>query len=175
MIDCSALLAEFSEFRDGLMEPSRASAVEAHLRICPSCQRYARVVNEGVGEYRAASSVEPSEDFLVRLQERLQLVDLESEIYGRSDSSLTSAGVVVLLALILGASAWIPVLRSSSAVVRLPPVAAHAPGYDVKYAFFRRPTLVVPASPYAQGSQVIFRTTSLNTIAPQAAHAAISR
>src|SRR5690606_5253086 len=121
MIDCSALLAEFSEYRDGVMEPSRAAAVEAHLYSCQSCARYARVVEEGIGQYRAASSIEPSVDFLPRLQERLLLVDLEDRMYGRSDSSVTSAGVVVLLVLLLGTAAWVPILRFRTPELRLPP------------------------------------------------------
>lgn len=158
------------------MEPSRAATVEAHLRSCPSCSRYARVVEQGVGEYRAAFAVEPSVDFIPRLQEQLLVVDLETRMYGRPESSVTSAGVVLALVLLIATAAWIPVLRSRTAAMQLPPIAAHAPGADVFYSLFRNPTLVVPAAPsYVQDGAVIFRHASLDMSAPRAAFAPASR
>ena len=161
MIDCSTLIREFSDYRDGLMEPSRAASVEAHLRMCTSCTRYADVVERGVGEYRALSTIEPSPDFLPRLQDRLHLVDLEARHAYRPDSSLASSGVVVLLVLLIAAAAWAPIVRPRNAVLSLPPIAAHAPE-PAMYSFFRLPTLVVPATgSYSSSAPVMFRHVAL--------------
>jgi anti-sigma factor RsiW len=163
MIDCSTLIRDFSDYRDGLMEPSRAASVEAHLRECESCSRYADVVERGVDVYRGFSTIEPSPDFLSRLEDRLHLVDLEARRAYRPDSSLASSGVVVLLVLLMAAAAWAPVVRLRTPVHSLPPIAAHAPEPpSAIYSFFRQPTLVVPpAGSYRTGSSVVFRNVAL--------------
>lgn len=177
MIDCSDLLREFSDYRDGLMEPSRAASVEAHLRVCESCSRYAEVVERGVGEYRAISTVEPSADFLSRLQNRVFEVDLETRYASRSDSSLASSGVVVVLILLMAAAAWAPLIRARNPVLSLPPIAAHAPEPPAAmYSFFRLPTLVVPATgSYSASSPVMFRHVALDAPVARVTQTAIPR
>jgi anti-sigma factor RsiW len=177
MIDCSTLIREFSDYRDGLMGPSRAASVEAHLRVCPSCSRYAEVVERGVGEYRNFSTIEPSADFLSRLQDRLHLVDVETRYASRSDSSLAAGGVVVILVLLMAAAAWAPLARPRNAVLSLPPIAAHAPEPTAAmYSFFRRPTLVVPGTgSYSGPSPVMFRHVALEAPIARATRTATPR
>src|SRR5687768_4144957 len=118
MIDCSDLLREYSDYTDGLMEPSRELLVEAHLNSCPSCARYADVVERGIGQLRSLPSLDPSPDFLPRLQSRLYTLE-ETDPWSSGNSSHASTGVVVLLVFLMAAAAWAPVLRYERSVVRL--------------------------------------------------------
>ncbi len=177
MIDCSTLIREFSDYRDGLMGPSRAASVEAHLHVCQSCSRYVEVVERGVGEYRTYSAIEPSADFLSRLQDRLHVVDIEARYASRSDSSLAASGVVVFLVLLLAAAAWAPLVRPRNAVLSLPPIAAHAPEpTPAMYSFFRLPTLIVPAAgSYSAPAPVMFRHVALEAPIARATRTATPR
>ena len=47
-LECSEFLARFSEFHDELMEGDERGLLHEHHETCPSCRRYARVVDEGV-------------------------------------------------------------------------------------------------------------------------------
>jgi anti-sigma factor RsiW len=177
MIDCSTLIREFSDYRDGLMGPPRAASVEAHLRVCASCSRYVEVVERGVGEYRTYSTIDPSADFLSRLQDRLHVVDIETRYASRPNSSLAASGVVVVLVLLMAAAAWAPLARPRNAVLSLPPIAAHAPEpASAMYSFFRLPTLVVPATgSYSTASPVMFRHVALEAPIARATRTAIPR
>jgi hypothetical protein len=149
------------------MEAGRMDAMEAHLAGCPSCARYDRVVSEGVEELLGVGELEPSYDFLPRLQHRLYNMEEEAARWSRRDRSGTSVGFVALLALLIAAAAWLPLMRSQVAVVELPPVAATAPrtSSDASiHALFRagpllgpEPRQVVAPAPNAAASTVFFR------------------
>jgi hypothetical protein len=134
-------------------------------------------VERGVGEYREFSTIEPSADFLSRLQDRLLVEDFEVRRASRSDSSLVSSGVVVVLVLLMAAAAWVPLVRPGNAVVNLPPIAAHAPEpTPAMYSFFRLPTLVVPATgSYSAARPVIFRHAALDAPIARATQTATPR
>lgn len=127
MVDCTEFLEEYSDYRDGVMTPSRAAEYRAHLEECPSCARYDSVVAGGVEVFRALPTLEPSSDFLPRLQHRIYQSDYEAS-KRRTRASGASVMVVSGIALAIAAAAWAPVLdRRPAPVLELPPIAAHAP------------------------------------------------
>lgn len=127
MVDCTEFLEEYSDYRDGSMPSRRLAEYRVHLDECASCARYDSVVSGGVEVFRALPEIEPSSDFLPRLQHRIYQTDYEASKRGRRASG---ASVVVIggIALAIAATAWAPVLqRRPDPVLELPPVAAHAP------------------------------------------------
>jgi predicted anti-sigma-YlaC factor YlaD len=127
MVSCSEFLREYSEYRDGVMEGSRRAEMRAHLAGCSSCSRYDRVVEDGIGELLGLGEVEPSHDFMPRLQHRIYNVDEEASWRRRRELSGTSLSFVVLLGILIGLAAWLPLMGSRTAVIELPAVAAVAP------------------------------------------------
>lgn len=127
MISCSDFLEDYSDFRDGLGVGERAMELEAHLDACPGCKSYHDVVSRGVRELNAVSPIEPSYDFLPRLQHRIYNLDEERAWGTRASASGTPVGLALVLVAAIGAAAWIPVLGGSTATVELPPVAAVSP------------------------------------------------
>ncbi len=126
MVDCTQFLDAYSEFRDGLLTRELMQGHEAHLVACSSCARYDRVVEQGIRVFRDLPPVEPSQDFVPRLQHRLY--HLEEEMRSPSGhASGTPVAFTLAIAAIIGVSAWMPTIRARPAEFRLPPVAAHAP------------------------------------------------
>jgi anti-sigma factor RsiW len=173
MVSCSEFLREYSEYRDGMMDGDRCAEVETHLASCPSCAKYDTVVREGVGELLGLSEVEPSYDFMPRLQHRLYNVDEEASWSRRRDVSGTSVSFVVLLGLLIGLAAWLPLMRSQGAVIELPAVAAVAPPRtqaESIHSLFRAGPLLDPAPKRASttnpaATTVFFRYTPMGSYA----------
>jgi hypothetical protein len=126
MVDCSRFLQDYSAFRDEVLEDEVRVQFEAHLLVCPSCERYDRVISEGVRLYRKCPELEVSDDFLPRLQHRLYHVEEELKGPGRVGSGVRAA-LPLALAASIAAIAWIPAMRSAPTLHELPPIAARAP------------------------------------------------
>ena len=126
MVDCSQFLDAYSEFRDGLLSRELMDSHRAHLAACSSCARYDRVVEQGARVFRDLPKVEPSHDFVPRLQHRLYHLEEEMRRPGPHGSGAPLAFTLAIAA-IIGASAWMPAMRPRPAEFHLPPVAAHAP------------------------------------------------
>jgi anti-sigma factor RsiW len=175
MVNCSDFLRQYSDYRDGLIEPARGAEMDAHLAGCAGCARYHRVIASGIGELRAIPEIEPSGDFLPRLQHRIFQLQDEASVWGRPETSGTSLGFVLLLVLLIGAVAWIPTMDRPAPLVQLAPVAAEAPESTPEvHALFRagpllnappaHSTLLVPTQPST--STVFFRYTRLGGNSP---------
>lgn len=122
-MDCIEFLTHHSEYLDGVGGVEGAAAFEAHVRACPSCARYDRVVRRGADVLRELPPMQPSEDFLPRL--RHKLYHLEDELSRRPAlTGSTVMGVVLILGFI--AAAWVPALVHRHEVV-LPPIVVEAP------------------------------------------------
>jgi anti-sigma factor RsiW len=144
MFSCADFLREFSEYRDGRMTPAERSAVEAHLGECDACARYAEVMEAGVEQLRALPPLEPSYDFLSRLQHRIYHLEDERAAIGSRSASGASAGFVVAAAAVIALAAALPLIRSQPAVLELPPVAASAPqAREAVPALFRDGPLLI--------------------------------
>lgn len=166
MVNCADFLREYSEYRDGLVDPTRRAVLEAHLSVCASCARYDRVISTGVGQLRSLPPVEPSSDFLPRLQHRIYHIQDEASWWARPDTSGTSVGFVLLLALLIGVAAWIPAIGRPVPVVELPPVAAVAPPQEGEvHSLFREGPLLestpVHQLSYGRPNTLFFRYTRL--------------
>jgi hypothetical protein len=118
---------------------------EAHLAGCSVCARYLHIVEEGVAVLRALPAVEPSEDFLPRLQHRLYGIQNEYGV-SRRNSSGTSLVLAMALAVLIALGAWLPVLRPRLALVELPPTIALTPDQPppVPSLFRTGPLLTAP-------------------------------
>lgn len=125
MLDCSDFLEDYSGFRDGTLSAGRCATLAEHLDACASCARYDRVIRNGVDLVRDLPEIEPSHDFLPRLQHRIY--HLEDDAMRARRASGASAVLISGIALAIGATAWAPLMRSGTAVVELPPIVAHAP------------------------------------------------
>lgn len=118
---CPEFMGRHSEFLDERLDPRSAERMRAHRRGCPRCARYDRVVREAVEEFRSLPSLEPSRDFRPRLRHRLfHLRDRES--FRPGPASGTTLLAVTLLAVLMAAVAWSPVMRSGPPEVALEPV-----------------------------------------------------
>lgn len=182
MLNCSDFVREYSDYRDGRVDPVRRAEMEAHLAGCSSCARYDRVVVAGVDELRSIPEIEPSWEFLPRLQHRIFHLEDGLSPWRRSERSAMSPAFVLLLVLLIGAAAWVPTLRRQAALVELAPVAAVAPAPEPDvHTLFRegpllesRPVLLPLDSPstpltptvffrYTRlGSNVVYRTASVS-------------
>lgn len=159
------------------MGPAEVADTEDHLFTCPSCQRYQRVVDGGIGELLSIPAIEPSEDFMGRLQHSIYHIDAEKR-FSRGQASGTSIAFVLILLTLIGAAAWYPVVRQASMTVELPAVAAVAPVEEAEALtlFTPGPLLLARAAParlvhsresdlfsgYALGAYVASRTGTLS-------------
>jgi hypothetical protein len=126
MVTCADFLTEYADLRDGASGSARAAMLREHARECGSCARYDRVLNDGVDVLRGLGVVEPSYDFMPRLQHRIFQVDLEKSL-DRQRASGASVVLTMGLALAIAATAWAPLLGRRQVVIELPAIAAHAP------------------------------------------------
>jgi anti-sigma factor RsiW len=125
MVNCSDFLQDYSSYRDGLLSSEREDELRSHVAECESCARYDRVIGGGVELVRSLDAVEPSDDFMDRLQHRIYHV--EDEMRVSRSSSGSSLALTVAIAAAIGVTAWTPSLRPVAQEVMLPPIVASAP------------------------------------------------
>lgn len=149
---CWEFLEGYSEFADDRLSPAACAAFGEHVERCPACQRYHRVLREGIAEYRSLPEVSPSPDFLPRLQHRLFHIDDAGRISG--GHHLGSAALVAVASVGFLALAWLPFATRMSVEVELPAVAVQVPataldtGHDPMPALFREKPFKSPVSDY---------------------------
>ena len=120
-MNCSDLVARFTDFLDGSASEEEVVAFEGHLEACESCVRYRAVLEQGSELLRSLPEPELREDFAPRLQHRIYHVDDERVIQDHAASgapALTVLGIAVLLA----AVAWSPTFFGGHPVVQLAPI-----------------------------------------------------
>jgi anti-sigma factor RsiW len=120
-MDCSELIARYTDYIDGTATSDEIRAMEAHLAVCASCQRYRSVLEHGSALLQTLPGVELREDFAQRLQHRLYHVQDEHTLSERVMSgapALTVLGIAVLLT----AVAWAPLMHASAPQIQLPPI-----------------------------------------------------
>jgi anti-sigma factor RsiW len=120
-MNCSEVVARFSEYLDGTAPQSDVSAIDRHLEGCDRCGRYRDVVVGGTRVLRELPQPELREDFEPRLRHRLYHVDDERTLRAHASSG-TPAMAVLGIAILLSAVAWSPTLFSGAPVVRLEPI-----------------------------------------------------
>lgn len=147
-MNCSQVVAHFTDYLDGTASAEEAGAIERHLDGCPKCVRYQNVLRNGSALLRTLPEPELREDFVPRLQHRLFNVDNERAIRATADSgapAMTVAAIAVLLAVI----AWSPVLFNGAPVVQLEPIVVdRAPPRNAV-----RPVSVTPPGTFSTANQ----------------------
>ncbi|MDR0787641.1 MAG: zf-HC2 domain-containing protein [Gemmatimonadota bacterium] len=141
MYSCTDFLRGFSDYRDGEAEPGARMLADAHLAGCESCSRYVEVVDRGIRQLRALPPVEPSDDFLDRLQHQLYRVDEERAAARNRVGFNASGGLVVGVMTLVSISMLLSFANSRPTVVVLPPVMASAPEAGIPLLFREGPFL----------------------------------
>ena len=120
-MNCSELIASFTDYIDGSAPLHEVRAMEAHLVDCDSCRRYKAVLEHGSSLLQSLPSAELREDFAPRLQHRLYHVQEERTLSDHVTSgapAFTVLGIAVLLTVV----AWAPTLRAPAPMVVLEPI-----------------------------------------------------
>jgi anti-sigma factor RsiW len=130
MATCDDFLADYSALRDGDLPPERIAELEDHVIECPACAEYDRVITEGT-ELLLASlpQIAPSEDFTLRLQDRLDEVDAERAWDRRTRASLAGS---VTVATLVAVAVWGPLFGHETP--SLPSVFAHPPQLEARFS-----------------------------------------
>lgn len=132
-MDCSELIASFTDYIDGSAPSHTVRAMEAHLAHCDSCRRYKVVLEHGSSLLQSLPPAELREDFVPRLQHRLYNVQ-----EGRSSSDQATSGAPALtvlgIAVLLTAVAWAPMLRASAPLVQLEPIVVDRAPQRLQFA-----------------------------------------
>ncbi|MDX1396119.1 MAG: hypothetical protein R3195_17190 [Gemmatimonadota bacterium] len=166
---CDDFIANYSDYRDGILAEELRAEHERHLAECARCRRYDHVVERGVslcGDLPAAS---PSHDFLPRLQHRIYHLEDAARLTPRR--AVGGAALVAVAGVGFLAVTWLPFATRMSVEVQLPPVAVEVP--EPEYAetrsnpfrdgppFFDDRAFLVPFSPTLDESSDLFTTYSL--------------
>lgn len=123
---CTGFIEDYTDFRDGLLGPTREAQFAAHMDACAGCRRYDRVVREGLDLLSDLPAAEASDDFMSRLQHRLYNVD-QGVLDTSSNRFLGSAALVAVAAVGLLALFWLPFAASVPVELELPAVAVERP------------------------------------------------
>jgi len=103
---CTECIALSGDYIDGLIDAFGRSRFEDHLRGCPACARYVRVLRRGLAVVRGLDPVEPSPEFRVRLHRRLH--GLAEEQRAVALPVLAGAGVTLAVVATVAVAAWLP-------------------------------------------------------------------
>jgi len=120
-MNCSQVVAHFTDYLDGTASDEVAVAIEDHLTECPTCVRYKNVLEHGSELLRRLPEPALREDFGPRLQHRLFHVDSE-RLVRANGSSGAPAMTVLAIAVLLTTIAWSPTFFSGAPVVQLEPI-----------------------------------------------------
>ena len=120
-MNCSEVVARFTDYMDGTAADAEVEAIDAHLERCGTCARYRNVLVNGADLLRELPEVELREDFEPRLRHRLYSVDDERLLSVHASSGAT--GFTVLgIAMLLTAVAWSPAFFGGAPAVELEPI-----------------------------------------------------
>lgn len=168
---CEHFLESYSDYVDGLLDESAQSECTEHVDGCPSCSRYARVMQEGVDLFRELPSAEPASDFSPRLQHRLYHV--EDNIPWAAAHPGGSAAILAVAAVGLLSLFWLPFATQIPVEVQFAPVAVQAPEVpDHSPLFQDGPFFEPPRQPVLPvTTAALFTVRQPRLVIPQATHA----
>ncbi|HEU4642269.1 MAG TPA: zf-HC2 domain-containing protein [Gemmatimonadaceae bacterium] len=129
-MDCREFRDRHSNFVDGMLSDAEAVAMQLHLAECERCARHDTAMRRGLLVLRNLPAIEPSADFLDRLNDRLRQLkqaDARAAMYrGPGVGSFMAIATGVVMAGFLAAA-----LLNSAAPARdltlAPVVAMHPP------------------------------------------------
>jgi len=129
---CSQFRQFYSDFADGLLDECEVVAFEIHLAECAACEHFHRALERGSAVLRRAGQAVPSEDFDVRLFERIARECANTEPSLRHWSGLAGAVLVLAMVGVVGWEAREQLLPGTNPAAA-PAVDRHAP-YAVRFA-----------------------------------------
>lgn len=169
---CQEFVARHSEYVDDRMAPADAARWRRHVEACASCAHYDRVVRDAGDLVRDMEPVAVASDFDFRLRHRL--LHAREEERARAVGSATTTTAAVLVAGMLAAIAWSPLLwrpetRATSPLktpaVERPATVARAPSFSVDVRAERSfdvhhvsPLLVPPSAD--RSAEILFQTAA---------------
>lgn len=128
-MDCREFHAKHIEFVDDTLPIVEMEMMRGHLRVCRKCARHDTAVRRGLLVVRNLPTIEPSADFMARLNARLQ--QLHDSDCVRAEVRAPSLGGFTSLAAGLALAAYIALEAygrfATPAAIRLAPVVASAP------------------------------------------------
>lgn len=117
-MDCQDFRRNYTEYRDGF-DPALAAEMDDHLETCGDCAAFDRAIRQGIHSLQSGQ-LEPSADFLHRLERRIASQELVPEAHPpRVSRWAATAAAVLLVALIT--------LTLRELTVLPPPAAAESP------------------------------------------------
>jgi hypothetical protein len=130
-MDCREFREKHVGFVDDILPAIDMEAMQRHLQACPRCSRHDTTVRRGLLIVHNLPRIEPSPDFMARLNERLGELERASiTAEGLAPYRLTSGAFAALAAglALVGYVALETMHRfASPAALTLPPVVATAP------------------------------------------------
>jgi hypothetical protein len=130
-MDCREFRKKHVAFVDDFLPAVEMDAMQRHVRMCSRCSRRDTVVRRSLLVVRNLPTIEPSPDFMARLNARLQEVGPVSRVeYAPTRSPLPSLGVFAILAAGVVAIGYVTIHTTRSfrpEAATLPAVVASAP------------------------------------------------
>jgi hypothetical protein len=123
-MDCNEFITRYSDYDDSHVPSSEHGQFRAHLESCAACARYDRVLRKGRMAARQLR-VEPSDDFVLRLDQRLWRESHRSRSRLRRPARVAAA--LAALTVLLAVTAAVGILGGDP-VRRVPTVAGAAGG-----------------------------------------------
>jgi hypothetical protein len=130
-MDCREFKEKHVAYVDDVLSAIETEAMRRHLRACARCARHDTCVRRGLMLARNMPQIEPSADFMERLQARLREIDRFDGTASRSRfSGLLPGSFALLAASIIGVAALAGTMTWRSdppEPLRLQPVVASLP------------------------------------------------
>lgn len=142
-MQCTSFIDEYTEYRDGLVNPDREAEFREHAHRCAGCARYDRVMRSGLELLSDLPRPESSDDFMTRLQHRLYNVD-QGVIDKTSRTLVGSAALVGVATVGVLALFWLPFAASVPVEWELAPVAVEKPSEQLVFDRENTPSLLSP-------------------------------
>lgn len=133
-MDCRRFRETFSDFADGLVDEGSEVAMCLHIAECEACRRFEAAFRAGCGIMRDLEPVRASEDFDLRLHERILRECRAAELEGpgalRQFASVAGALVIVVAAGVVGWEArGTRFVEASGTAIRRQAGTLRAPGH----------------------------------------------
>ena len=129
-MDCKEFREKHVAFVDDVLSAAEMGVMHRHLRECCRCARHDTSVRRGLLLARNIPQIEPSADFMERLQRRLHDIEPDADVPTLALAHFPSSTTFALLAagvLAVAALAVATLSPSDAEPILLPPVVASLP------------------------------------------------
>ena len=123
-MDCRRFTEHHVAYVDAFLPFAEMEAMHAHLRACPRCARHDTAVRRGLMLARTLPSIHASDDFMARLESRLQDVRRETPAHlpwaGAFAAAATCVALSVYVLIGMGPHRALEPLRLAPVVASVP-------------------------------------------------------